>query len=84
MKGKSIDFDYKKVYQMDDEKVVDKVKSTGVQDGIDIKVDGLGITDLDYKICNDILNSLELGSFEDFAYGAILGSFCGDTCGSYL
>ena len=31
-----------------------------------------------------LLKDIKLGSFEDNAYGCILGAFIGDACGSYV
>jgi hypothetical protein len=32
----------------------------------------------------NILKGIKKGSFEDKAYGCILGAFIGDACGSYV
>ena len=39
----------------------------------------------DVETCNqEILESIQTDSFEDRAYGCILGSFIGDSCGAFL
>ena len=51
---------------------------------LDPKVLGVGKCDIDFRINHEILQSIQDGSMEDYAYGCIIGAFCGDTCGSFL
>lgn len=48
------------------------------------------LTIRNFSACNiqrknwDILNNVQADTFEDRAFGSILGGFCADACGSYL